>query len=108
MTNSNGLTAEPLVALWAKWHDLESRPVPEELTVDEEDRFTTRLADEADAVALQIIAAPAKTLIGAYAQIALLKFWTKNGIISDAEDPLGRLHDSIESALQEAAKGGAS
>lgn len=69
---------EPLVALDAKWHALEWRKPPEGLTDHEAESFTDRTADEADEVAVEIIAAPAKTLIGAYAHIALLNYWAGN------------------------------
>ena len=99
---------EPLVALYAKWNALEWHKVPEGLTEDEAESFNARSADEADAVAVQIIAAPAQTLLGAYAQIALLDYWAENLAPDRAKTALGRFHDSIKSALQEAGEGGAS
>ena len=42
--------------------------------------------------------------MGAYAQIALLGDWADNGAPFKAKAILKRLHDSIESALQEAAR----
>ena len=97
---------EPLVALYAKWRALEWRKPPEGLTEDEAESFTDRTADEADAVSVEIIAAPAKTLIGAYAHIALLKFWAENGIPDRLEAALARFYGHVEAALQGAGRTG--
>ena len=97
---------EPLVALYAKWHALEWRRAPEGLTEDETERFHARTGDEADAVSVEIIGAPAKTLIGAYAQIALLKFWDENGVPDRLEAALARFYGHVEAALQGAGRTG--
>ncbi|MCH7932005.1 MAG: hypothetical protein IH906_07350 [Proteobacteria bacterium] len=95
---------EPLVGLWAKYLALEFQPVPEGLTVEESDRFTDRSADQADDVAIEIVSAMPHTLIGAYAQIALLKNWAENAVPHRAKAALGRLYDRAEAALQAAAR----
>ncbi len=103
-------TDEPLVALWAKWHALEWRRVPEGMPDDEQDNFNAQSADQADEVAIQIVSAPAQTVIGAYAQIALLENWAVNGTPDRVKASLKGFHGSIVAALQDAAReeGGAS
>ena len=95
---------DALVALWAKWHALEWRPVPEGLTDDEADNFNAQSADQADDVAIEIVSALPHTLIGAYAQIVLLAYWAENAVPAGCNAALARLYSRVEAALQDAAR----
>lgn len=101
--------ADPLVTLWVEWWALEWQSVPKGLTEEEGECFTARKADQADKVAIEIILASPDTLIGLFAQMAVLKYWTKNAVPDTCEAALGRLYGRVETALQDAAgPGGAS
>ncbi len=95
--------ADPLVALYAKWHALEWRRVPEGLTDDEAEAFNAQSADLADAVATEIVSASPDTLVGLFAQMAVLRYWAENAVPERAEAAVGRLCGRIEAALQDAA-----
>ena len=100
---------DPLVALWSKWWALEWQRIPEGLTEEEGERFTARKADQAVDVAIEIISASPDTVVGFFAQMAVLKYWADNGIPNSANAALDRFNGRIEKALQDAAgPGGAS
>ena len=94
---------DPLVALYAKWRGLEWRRVPEGMADAEAETFNAQSADLADEVSIEIISASPDTLIGTFAQMALLRYWVKNRAPFRAEAALEKLSGRIETALQDAA-----
>ena len=94
---------DPLVALWAEWCALEWHKRPKGLTDEESERFTEQAADQADKIATKIISASPDTLAGAFAQIALLSYWSDNAVPYHCIAALKRLDSRVASILQNAA-----
>ena len=87
---------DPLVALWARWCNIEYGPeYIEGTTKGSEEDFNDRKTGQADAVAVKIISAPPETLAGARVQIALLALWAKDSAPFQAKAALTRLYKRL-------------
>ena len=101
--NTNTVASpDPMVALWEKWRTIEWRRPTKGLVGEEEERFNVQSAGEADEAAIEIVSASPETLVGLFAQMAVLKYWAENAVPDTCKTALGRLYGRIEATLQDA------
>lgn len=90
---------DPLVARWAEWYALEFGRVPEGLTTEEGDSFTSRQTAEADDISIEIVSATPETVLGCYAQFEIFHNWDQLNASVRGRAALAGLFNRAETAL---------
>ena len=91
---------DALEVLWAKWRAVSGEKVPEGLEGEMSDLYLDGAGKQTAALEQQIMMATAETVLGAYAQITVLRDWVENGMPAAGKSIVKDFHNKIESALE--------